>query len=87
MKGVLYEKVLARIYVEYLAISTKYKIIMTALCNFHDPDKCTKLWVNYIGEALAKSVGHGLCSYADAAKLYDECCEKMEQFKNMIYRM
>ena len=81
------KKVLARIYVEYLAISTKCKIIMAALCNFHDPDKCTKLWVNYIGEALAKIVDHGLCSYADAAKLYDECCEKMEQFKNFIYRM
>ena len=79
------KKVWERIYVEYLAISTKCKIIMAALCNFHDPDKCTKLWVNYIGEALAKIVGHGLCSYADAAKLYDECCEKMEQFKNMIY--
>lgn len=75
------KRVWAKIYVEYLGISTKCKIIMATLGNFHDLDKCTKLWMNYIGETLAKIVGHGLCSYADAAKLYDECCEKMEQFK------
>lgn len=79
------KKFWAKIYVEYLGISTKCKIIMATLCNFHDSDKCTKLWMNYIGETLAKIVGHGLCSYADAEKLYNECCEKMEQFKNMIY--
>lgn len=31
-----------------LAISTKCKIIMATLCNFNDPDKCTKLWVKLL---------------------------------------
>lgn len=75
----------ARIYIDYLGISTKCKIIMISLGNYHDLDKCIKLIVRCIGETLAKIVGHDLCSYADAEKLYDECCEKMEQFKNMIY--
>lgn len=81
------KRVWARIYVKYLAISTKCKLIMLFFDNLHDPDKYIKLCVNCIGEAIAKKVTHGLCSYADAAKQYDELCEKMEQFKNFIYRM
>lgn len=79
------KRVWAKIYVEYLGISTKCKILMATLCNFHDPDKCTKLWMNYIGEILAKMVGHGLCSYADAEKLYDEICEKVKQYRTSLW--
>lgn len=81
------KKVWARFYIEYLNISTKCKIIMISFGNFHDTDKCVKLIVRCIGEAIAKKVTHGLCSYADAERQYNNLCEKMEQFKNLIYRM
>lgn len=79
------KRVLARIYVRYLTISAKCKIIMAFFSSFGDPDKFIKLWRKYTGESLAKMVMHGLYSYDDAERLYYEGCEKMEQIKNMIY--
>ncbi len=79
------KKVLAKIYVRYLTISSKCKIVMAFFCNFGDVDKFTKLTMKYIGEALAKMVVHGMYTYDDAERLYYEGCEKLEQFKNMIY--